>query len=107
MNRVSARALDEAIAWQLCLDSGEASEQQRQEFRRWLVARPEHALVWHQLGGIDQQLAGAAPPLARRALLQDGGVRRHSLRRLGAGALGLLLATVVTWLLIRAASRAG
>ena len=36
MSRVSARALDEAIAWQLCLDSGEATEQERHEFRRWL-----------------------------------------------------------------------
>jgi len=69
MNRVSARALDEAIAWQLCLDSGEASEQQHQDFARWLAAHPEHGLVWRRLGGIDQQLAAATPAPARRALL--------------------------------------
>jgi len=94
MSQVSARALDEAIAWQLCLDSGEASEQQRREFARWLAANPEHGLVWRRLGGIDQQLVAAAPPLARRALLQ-GGQRRRSLRRLGGNALALLLASGV------------
>lgn len=91
MNTVSARALDEAISWQLCLGSGEASEQQHREFQLWLAAHPEHAQVWRQLGGIDQQLAGAASSLARRALLQSGGVRRRALRRLGSTALGLLL----------------
>lgn len=90
MSRVSARALDEAIAWRLCLDSGEASEQQRGEFRLWLAARPEHAEVWQRLGGIDQKLAAAAPTPARRALLGSGARRR--LHRLGGGALALLLA---------------
>ncbi|MCY1519690.1 Protein FecR [compost metagenome] len=93
MNMVSARTLDEAIAWQLCLDSGEASDQQRSEFELWLAAQPEHAKVWRQLGGIDQRLASAtAAPLARRALLHSGVVRRRNLRRLGGTALSLLLA---------------
>ncbi|HWV10559.1 MAG TPA: DUF4880 domain-containing protein, partial [Pseudomonas sp.] len=83
MSQVSARALNEAIGWQLCLDSGEVSDQQRHEFQRWLAAHPDHARVWQQLGGIDQQLGAAASPLARRALLQSGGVRRRALRRLG------------------------
>ena len=99
MNRVSARALDEAIAWQLCLDSGEASEQQRQDFARWLAAHPEHGLVWRRLGGIDQQLAAATPAPARRALLQ-GGQRRRSLRRLGGNALALLLASGIALALL-------
>lgn len=95
MSQVSARALDEAIAWQLCLDASKPSEQQRREFDHWLAAHPEHSLVWRQLGAIDQQLAAAAAPLARRALLQGGGVRRRSLRRLGGSALGLLLASAL------------
>jgi len=99
MNQVSARALDEAIAWQLCLDSGEASEQQRQDFARWLAAHPEHGLVWRRLGGIDQQLAAATPAPARRALLQ-GGQRRRSLRRLGGNALALLLASGIALALL-------
>lgn len=93
MNHIPARALDEAIAWQLCLDSGEASEQQRHDFQRWLGAHPDHAQVWGQLGGIDQQLGAAAAAPARRALLQSGGVRRRALRRLGGTALGLLLSS--------------
>src|SRR5690606_39945124 len=95
LSQVSARALDEAIAWQLCLDASKPSEQQRREFDHWLAAHPEHSLVWRQLGGIDQQLAAAAAPLARRALLQGGGVRRRSLRRLAGSALGLLLASAL------------
>jgi transmembrane sensor len=98
MSQVSARVLDEAIAWQLCLDSGEASEQQRNDFADWLAAHPEHGLVWRRLGGIDQQLYAASAPMARRALLQGNASRRRSLRRLGGGALGLLLATGVTLL---------
>ncbi|MGF6691412.1 transmembrane sensor [Metapseudomonas resinovorans] len=92
MSRVSARALDEAIAWQLCLDSGEATELERHEFRRWLGERPEHAQVWQQLAGIDQQLAAAAPIPARRALLRSGGVRRRSPHRIAGNTLALLLA---------------
>lgn len=91
MSRVSARALDEAIAWQLCLDSGEASEQQRHDFQHWLGAHPDHAKVWGQLGGIDQQLGVASSAPARRALLQGGGVRLRSLRRLSGAAFSLLL----------------
>lgn len=100
MSQVSARALDEAIAWQLCLDSGDANDQQRHEFNLWLAAHPEHALVWRQLGGIDQQLSPATQPMARRALLQGTNTRRRSLRRLGGSALGLFLATGVTLVLL-------
>ncbi|WP_044874266.1 FecR family protein [Pseudomonas sp. LFM046] len=92
MSRVSARALDEAIAWQLCLDSGETTEQERHEFQRWLSAHPDHARVWQQLAGIDRQLSAAAPTPARRALLRSGGVRHRSLHRIGTSALGMVLA---------------
>ena len=100
MSHVSARVLDEAIAWQLCLDSGEASEQQRHDFADWLAAHPEDGLVWQRLGRIDQQLSAASAPMARRALLQSSVSRRRSLRRLGGSALGLLLATGVTLVLL-------
>ncbi|MGE8505133.1 MAG: FecR domain-containing protein [Pseudomonas sp.] len=100
MSQVSARALDEAIAWQLCLDSGDANDQQRHEFNQWLAAHPEHAVVWRQLGGIDQQLTAAAPPMARRALLQSASTLRRSLRSLGGSALGLVLAAGITLALL-------
>ncbi|MCY1271376.1 Protein FecR [compost metagenome] len=89
MSAVSARVLDEAIAWQLCLGSGEASTQERQAFAGWLAAHPEHARVWQQLGGLDQQLAGVASAPARRALLRSD--RARAGRRLTGSALGLLL----------------
>ncbi|PTU77601.1 amino acid ABC transporter substrate-binding protein [Pseudomonas indoloxydans] len=100
MSQVSARVLDEAIAWQLCLDSGEDSEQQRHDFADWLAAHPEHSLVWQRLGGIDQQLSAASAPMARRALLQSSVSRRRSLRRIGGSALSLLLAAGVTLVLM-------
>lgn len=100
MSQVSARALDEAIAWQLCLDSGEASEQQRRDFASWLAAHPEHGVAWRRLGGIDQQLSAASAPVARRALLQANVSRRRSLRRLGGSTLGLLLTAGVALALL-------
>lgn len=88
---VYAHTLDEAIGWRLCLDSGEASPQQREEFERWLAAHPEHARVWQQLAGIDQRLAAATAAPARRALLQAAGGRRRGLARVAGTALSLLL----------------
>src|SRR5690606_31291386 len=86
MNAVTHRVLDEAIDWQLCLDSGDATDQERQAFTAWLAAHPEHARAWQQLGGLDQQLAVAEPAPARRALL-----RRPTRRRLGSSLLVLVL----------------
>jgi transmembrane sensor len=85
VSAVPLRVLDEAIGWQLCLGSGEASEQDRLAFGAWLAAHPEHARVWQQLGELDQQLGAAAPAPARRALTRPQ-------RRIGGRALGLLLA---------------
>ena len=88
---VYAHTLDEAIGWQLCLDSGEAGPAQREEFERWLAAHPEHTRVWQQLGGIDQRLAAATAAPARRALLQAGPGHRRGAGRMAGTALGLLL----------------
>jgi transmembrane sensor len=86
MNAVARQVLDDAIDWQLCLDSGDATDQERQAFAVWLAAHPEHARAWQQLGGLDQQLAVAEPAPARRAL-----VRRPARRRLGPSLLALVL----------------
>ncbi|MBM7062270.1 FecR family protein [Pseudomonas sp. UL073] len=91
MSAVSARVLDEAIAWQLCLDSGEATSRERQAFAGWLAADPDHARVWQQLGGVDQQLASVNAPAARRALLHSAAARRQQRSRLGGSALGVVL----------------
>lgn len=89
MSAVSAKVLDEAIGWQLCLGSGEASAQDRHAFNHWLAAHPEHGQVWRQLGELDQQLGVAGPAPARRTLLR----RPARPRRLGGALLGLLLSS--------------
>lgn len=43
---VSARVLDAAIAWQLCLDCGNGSPVQQAEFDKWYAASEEHARAW-------------------------------------------------------------
>lgn len=90
MSTVSARTLDAAIEWQLCLDSGTVSAEQQHAFAQWLAAQPEHAQVWQQLNGLDIRLASAAAAPARQALLHSAG--KNGVRRLAGTALGLLLA---------------
>ncbi|WP_122663982.1 FecR domain-containing protein [Pseudomonas viridiflava] len=88
---VSAKVLDAAIAWQLCLDSGNGSQVERDEHARWLAANEEHARAWAQLGMLDQQFSLASAP-ARSALMQshNGAVRR--MRKLGGGLASVMLA---------------
>ncbi len=66
----SADTLDDAIAWQLRLGSGDAGPADHAEFNRWLDNRPERALVWQRLQALDQALDPAAPEPARRAIVQ-------------------------------------
>ena len=86
---VSARVLDEAIAWQLRLGDGEASAQLKRELQRWLNESAEHAKAWAQLGGIDQQMGSINSPSARRAL-QIGATSKRR-RAAGRALLGLAL----------------
>ncbi|MEN1836417.1 FecR family protein [Pseudomonas lijiangensis] len=85
---VSAQVLDAAIAWQLCLDSGDGIEQD--EFSKWLAANEEHARAWSQLGMLNQRFAIPAGP-ARKALQQSPGTLRRRVRKLGGGLAGVLL----------------
>lgn len=95
MSAVAARVLDAAIAWQLCLDSGAATAGERQAFAAWLAADAEHARVWQQLGGLDQQLASASHAAARHALLHSAAARQQH-TRMGGGAFSLLLIGALT-----------
>lgn len=87
---VSARVLDAAIAWQLALDSGDASPIEREEFAKWHAAAEEHARAWMQLGLLDQRFSGATGP-ARSALLQSRDVARRRVRKLGSGLASVVL----------------
>lgn len=51
---VSRRVLDEAIAWQLRLDGGDAAT--LAAHAAWLTVHPDHARVWRQLASIDFEL---------------------------------------------------
>lgn len=87
---VSARVLDAAIAWQLCLDSGNGSMVERAEFSQWYAADEEHARAWMQLGMLDQRFSAAAGP-ARKALLQSRTSLRRRVRKLGSGIASVVL----------------
>ncbi len=88
---VSATVLDAAIAWQLCLDSGSGSCDERAEFALWLAASEEHQRAWMQLGMLDQRFSAAAGP-ARQALLQSRAGLRQRVRKLGGGLASLVVA---------------
>lgn len=95
---VSARVLDAAIAWQLCLDSGNGSADERAEFARWHAASEEHARAWMQLGMLDQRFSAAAGP-ARQALLQSRAGLRQRIRKVGSGLASLALVVgILGWL---------
>ncbi|MNM96594.1 fec operon regulator FecR [compost metagenome] len=89
---VPLRVLDEAIAWQLRLGSGEAQAEDEAAFARWHAEHSEHARAWSQLGMLDRNLAAASTPAARGALLRSPGESRRKLRRLAGTGLSLLFA---------------
>lgn len=87
---VSARVLDAAIAWQLCLDSGNGNAVEREAFGKWLASDEEHARAWCQLGMLDQRFSVASGP-ARVALLQSREGIRQRVRKLGGGLASIAL----------------
>lgn len=91
---ISDAALEAGIAWQLLLDSGQASHAERAAFAQWLAANEEHALVWRQLGMLDTQLRSlphqAAPGDRLRSVLI-----RPPRRRLKQGGVALGLTLVI------------
>ncbi len=68
---VSSRLLDEAIEWQLLLGSGEATQQDVDNWQHWIDAHPDHPHVWHQLHLLDGDLnlLPRAPAAALRKLV--------------------------------------
>jgi transmembrane sensor len=92
---VSSKVLDAAIAWQLCLDCGQGTEAEREEFAKWYAASEEHARAWMQLGMLDQRFAGKSAP-ARSALLRSREGVGRQVRKLGRGVAGIALALGMT-----------
>ncbi|MFB4392344.1 MULTISPECIES: FecR domain-containing protein [unclassified Pseudomonas] len=87
---VSAKVLEAAIAWKLCLEGGDGTADERNEFKRWHEACEEHARAWFQLGMLDQRVGAAAGP-ARHALLQSRAGLRQRIGKVGGGLAGMLL----------------
>ncbi len=83
---------ERAVDWIVLLTSGQASDQDRQRFERWLASHPEHARAWAEVDGIMRQplaqLRGAADAApgparaARAALLQGSGLDRRRVLKL-------------------------
>lgn len=92
---VSSKVLDAAIAWQLCLDCGQGSEAERDEFAKWYAASEEHARAWMQLGMLDQRFAGTTGP-ARSALMRSRENAGQRMRKVGRGVAGIALALGLT-----------
>jgi transmembrane sensor len=92
---VSSHVLDAAIAWQLCLDCGQGSDAERDEFSKWYTASDEHARAWMQLGMLDQRFVGTTGP-ARTALLRSREGVGRQMRKLGRGVAGVALALGAT-----------
>lgn len=88
---VSARVLDAAIAWQLCLDAGGRDTVEQAEFEKWHAAHEEHARAWSQLDMLDQRFNGTSGP-ARGALLKSRDGVRQRVRKLGSGLASVMLA---------------
>ena len=87
---VSARVLDAAIAWQLCLDCGHGSQVEQAEFAKWYEANEEHARAWQQLGMLDHRFSKASLP-ARNALLNARNGLHQRVRKLGSGLASIVL----------------
>lgn len=92
---VSARVLDAAIAWQLCLDCGNGSEVEQAEFAKWYAASEEHARAWLQLGMLDHRFSTASVP-ARNALLKARNSAHQRMRKIGGGVASLALVIGLT-----------
>ncbi|WP_339430095.1 FecR family protein [Pseudomonas taetrolens] len=87
---VSARVLDAAIAWQLCLDCGNGSAVEQAEFAKWYAASEEHARAWLQLGMLDHRFSSTTVP-ARKALLSARSGVQQRARKLGGGLASIAL----------------
>lgn len=90
-------ALQEAADWFATLADPPICAQQRQAWRQWLAARPEHAAAWQQVEAISSQFARLPGDLDRQAAgqaLRGAGCSRRQVLGLlatlgGAGMLAL------------------
>jgi len=98
MTHVNRSQLEQAAHWAARLESGTATEADRQHFEQWRGACLEHALAWAEVQGLTAelgQLSGSTRRLMRASLqgkAQQGARqrRRQGLKLLGLGAAAAL-----------------
>lgn len=93
----SSDAVDQAVHWAVRLESGMATDQERNACAAWRAVSPHHELAWQQVQAIEQTFRGVSPAnghlafdaLQKAAPLQAR--RRRALQLLGLGAIGTML----------------
>lgn len=100
-NEPSPAVVQQAIAWMVRLQSGNASPTAWDECRRWRESAPEHALAWERLQGIQGRFA--AMPAVPAAFVQQTmeAARKDMGRRKAMGLLAVAMGTGCTALLLR------
>lgn len=89
--------VDEAIAWLVRLQSGEAQPADWEACQRWRAAQPTHALAWDRLQGVRDRFSALPDGPRARATLEDA--RRQMGRRQALRVVGVVFVGGATaWL---------
>jgi len=96
--KIDPRVLDEAVAWQSCLLSGEATEAEQASCAAWRSANPAHEIIWQRLQALDEQFLGQPSNAHHIIHSARGHSRRAVLKSLLLGGLSVpLLYTGYDW----------
>ncbi len=69
MSASSVSVIDQAVDWLVLLWSGEADDAQREAWRRWRAASPEHERAWQHIESMDTRLRHQGSGLTATAAL--------------------------------------
>lgn len=89
--QIDPKVLDEAVAWQSCMLSGEVTDAQRESCAEWRKANPAHEIIWQRLQQLDAQFS--TQPQSAHHIIHSarGHSRRSVLKTLLLGGLSLPL----------------
>lgn len=106
-----------AIDWMVRMQSGSATEQEREACRRWRAAEARHELAWQRLQSLSERVATLPSALTHGSIGDADGRRRHNRRfalktlcvAMGVGLVAVGSSDVLPWraLLADYATRAG
>ncbi|GLK88251.1 FecR domain-containing protein [Pseudomonas turukhanskensis] len=74
--------LEMAVHWYVQLNDGDADDNQRQAWQRWVAESPDHARAWARVEKLQRQLHGVPMDLALPVLTQAGVERRLAMKSL-------------------------